>query len=76
MYKTKVTLALDFISPVDYQAKLTELNNDSSTLTETALDGGQRLHERTWIDRQSADAWVAWALAQTDVVSAVVEEVV
>ena len=76
MYKTKVTLALDFISPVDYQTKLLELNNDSSTLTVTGLDGGQTLHERTWIDRQSADAWVAWAQAQTDVVSAVVEEVV
>ena len=76
MYKTKVTVGLDFLSPVDWQTKLAELNNESSTLTETALDGGQQLHERTWIDRLSADAWCAWALTQTDVVSAVVEEVV
>jgi hypothetical protein len=75
MYKTKVIVGLDFVPP-DYQAKLVEFNNESSTIAVTELDGGQKLHERTWIDRQSADAWCAWALAQTDVVSAVVEEVV
>ena len=76
MYKTKVTLALDFLSPVEWQTKLAELNNSSSQLVETDIDGGQKLHERTWLDRLSADAWCAWALTQTNVVSAVVEEVV
>jgi len=75
MYKTKVTLGLDFISPPDYLSKLAELGNESS-LTETELTGGQRLHERLWSTQESADAWVAWALTQTDVVSAVVEQVV
>ena len=76
MYKTKVTIAPGFESPFDYQVKLTELGNESSTLTETDLAGDQRLHERLWSTQESANAWVAWALAQTDVLSAVVEEVV
>ena len=76
MYKTKVTLALDFLSPVDWETKLAELGNESSTLTATGLVGGQTLHERLWSTQESANAWCAWAITQTDVVSAVVEEVV
>ena len=76
MYKTKVTIAPGFESPFDYQVKLTELGNESSTLTATELDGGSALHERLWSTQESANVWVAWALAQTNVVSAVVEEVV
>ena len=76
MYKTKVTLGPGFVSPADYQAKLAELGNGSSELTETAIDGGSKLHERSWPTQESADAWVVWALTQENVVSATVEEIV